>query len=77
MLGILRENSTETGKYLVNVVKTLKIPEYSIDIFKEVVSLICGVVSHLKNMVYAIVQSVFPEKIASYLLDAFKTTSAT
>ena len=75
MLGVLQENSAENGKYLFNVVKTLKITEYVSNNAKSVVSLIHGVVVCLRNMVYARGQSALLDYFYDYLLSLFNTTS--
>ena len=75
MLYALQENSAETSKYLVNVIKNLKITDYYDNNVEIIITLIYGVVSCLRNLVYANSKSASPDDFADYLLDVFKTTS--
>ena len=77
MMYVLQENSSETAKYLVNVVNTLKIMDYNVENAGIVVSLIRGAVSRLSNLVDSSGQSAFPGEFSDYFLGIFKTTSVT
>ena len=77
MVGVTQDSSAENFKYMVNVVKTLKITEYDGKNVKTVVGIIQGVVGHIRNMIDAIGQIALPKYISGYLLDIYNTTSVT
>ena len=77
MLDAIQDNSAETDNYLVNTVKTLKVPEYEGKNFETFVSLVHWVASILSNLVYTSGQITLPDNFDSYLLEVFNTTSVT
>lgn len=75
MIDILQNNSDEAAKYLISVVKNLKITNYDGENVDKVVSLIRGAYNRLTNLRSNTKQSLLPDDFPEMILKVFQTSS--